>query len=573
MHALAIGDVLRSVDNPRQLHAPEAADELRDSIRREGVLQPILVRRRGPFRVGERRARSGSIGWEVLDAAGGVLWGRDDVDASEALAASFVLAREHYEIVFGERRWRAARAAGLKTVPAFVRTLSDEEAWDLRWSENLKRDGLDPVDEARSFRAMLDRRDERGKALHTVESLAKRIGKTDDYVKNRLPLVYAPSDLVAAIRRKEKPVGWRAVALVGTVPSEERRQWLAREILQPQFQDEPLTVDQVRVKIREECARELRTAPFDTRKGYGGANIVAAKCGECPCNSVNMPEAENSRVHRCMNLECFRLKERAHWEAISAAAALEGKRVLSIEESRGVFPDGRAVGTMAPTSTWVTINERPSGELLKPEVENPPMWGELIGDQEVPVAVARDQGGHLVELLDRGECIAAAVRADEVHGTNETAVFRDTAHRVKRGEASQKRDVDGNITVRESERHSGEDAEDPEDGGVGVASVEEIDRRLREGAEAEMAAPAAAVEAEPGDEFQLVCRGYRERMPADETTVWLLTTDAAGLAFRRGGRWLWDDTEEPVETEAEGWVDIYAAETVPCGVVREKEVA
>ena len=121
-----------------------------NSIRERGILQPLLV----------RPASSGAAG---------------------------------YEIVAGERRWRAAQRAGLHEVPAVVRELSDQETLELALIENLQRADLSPLDEAQAFRRLID------DFGHTQDELAQAIGKSRSHVANTLRLLTLPAAVQALV--------------------------------------------------------------------------------------------------------------------------------------------------------------------------------------------------------------------------------------------------------------------------------------------------------------------------------------------------------------------------------------
>jgi ParB family chromosome partitioning protein len=126
---------------------PSDLEALVDSIRRHGVLQPIMVR----------------------PTAGG------------------------FEVVAGERRWRAAQAAGLETIPAVVRAMTDQEALELALVENLQREDLNPVERARAYRSLVN---EFGM---TQEQVAERVGKSQPSVANALRLLGLPTQVLASL--------------------------------------------------------------------------------------------------------------------------------------------------------------------------------------------------------------------------------------------------------------------------------------------------------------------------------------------------------------------------------------
>ncbi len=131
-------------EQPRLVFEQAALDELASSIREHGVLQPILVRPRGP---------------------------------------------NTYQIVAGERRWRASRQAGLETIPAMIEEIDDDTALEIAIIENLQREDLTPLDEAAMFDRMI--------RLHgySIRKLADKLGKDKGYLENRLRLADAPPEI------------------------------------------------------------------------------------------------------------------------------------------------------------------------------------------------------------------------------------------------------------------------------------------------------------------------------------------------------------------------------------------
>jgi ParB family chromosome partitioning protein len=163
---------------PRRRFEPEATSGLADSVRRQGVIQPLLVRPR---------------------AAGG------------------------YEIVAGERRWRAAREAGRDTVPVVVREADDRDTLLLGLVENVAREQLTPVEEARAYAVLID---EFGLSLGDV---AERVGRSKPSVSNRIRLLDLPDDVLGMVERGQLTEGHARAVLA--VPDHEGRRRLAREIV------------------------------------------------------------------------------------------------------------------------------------------------------------------------------------------------------------------------------------------------------------------------------------------------------------------------------------------------------
>lgn len=147
---LKIEDVIPDSHQPRKKFDEAKLKELADSIKQVGLLQPILV---------------GPLG-------------------------------NKFEIVHGERRWRACKIAGKKTIRAEVREISDEEKYEIQLIENLQRESLNPIEEAEAFKQL-------SKLGHTHEEIGEKIGKSREYVTNKLRLLKLPVDVQEQIMKGE----------------------------------------------------------------------------------------------------------------------------------------------------------------------------------------------------------------------------------------------------------------------------------------------------------------------------------------------------------------------------------
>lgn len=153
---LKISELEPNREQPRREFDEKAMAELADSIAQHGLLQPLLVR--------------------PLFGGG-------------------------YQIVAGERRWRAARMAGLSEVPAVVREMSDHEVMELALIENLQREDLTPLEEANGYQTLLD------KYGMTQEEVAKTVGKSRPAVANALRLLHLPEGIREMVERGELSAG------------------------------------------------------------------------------------------------------------------------------------------------------------------------------------------------------------------------------------------------------------------------------------------------------------------------------------------------------------------------------
>ena len=193
---------------PRRKFDQEAGSGLAESVKRQGVIQPLLVRPR---------------------AAGG------------------------YEIVAGERRWRAARDAGLATVPAVVREHDDRDTLLVGLIENVAREQLSPVEEARAYAVLLD------EFALSLGEVSDRVGRSKPAVSNRIRLLDLPDDVLGMVERGLLTEGHARAVLA--VPDHEGRRRLAREIVQ-----KGLSVRAAEQRAKWAGAKQrprVRTAPVD----------------------------------------------------------------------------------------------------------------------------------------------------------------------------------------------------------------------------------------------------------------------------------------------------------------------
>lgn len=160
---LKIMDIEPNRDQPRKIFDEDALAELADSIAKHGVIQPLLVR---PMPDGS------------------------------------------YQLVAGERRWRASRMAGLTEVPVVIKELSDDEAMALALIENLQREDLNAIEEAQGIKALMDT------LSLTQDEAAERVGKSRPAVANALRLLKLPNSVIALVSDGKLSPG-HARALLG----------------------------------------------------------------------------------------------------------------------------------------------------------------------------------------------------------------------------------------------------------------------------------------------------------------------------------------------------------------------
>lgn len=199
---LPVDSIFPNAKQPRRHFDEKSLHELRDSIAEHGVLEPLIVRP-----IGTR-----------------------------------------YEIVVGERRWRASRLAGLNTVPAIVRELDEREATEIALVENLQREDLNPIEEAAAYKRLLEE-------FHlTQQQVAERVGKERSTVANRLRLLELCEAAQQYVIEGTLSAG-HAKALLG-VTDAKKQQSLAEKVVE----------DQLSVRQTEEMIRDVQRRPVRRKK-------------------------------------------------------------------------------------------------------------------------------------------------------------------------------------------------------------------------------------------------------------------------------------------------------------------
>lgn len=202
-------------EQPRLAFNQETLDELAASIREHGVLQPILVRPRGPNR---------------------------------------------YQLIAGERRWRASKIAGVETIPALIEDIDDDTALEISIIENLQREDISPLDEAAMYDRMLR---EHG---YSIRKLAEKLGKDKGYLENRLRLADAPVEIRELVSLRKDTLS-HAYELMRVEDPKKRRR-LAEQVARGE-----LTLVKLRDKIEGRRSRPAAVPEAD--EDLGGAEAPA----------------------------------------------------------------------------------------------------------------------------------------------------------------------------------------------------------------------------------------------------------------------------------------------------------
>lgn len=272
----------------RRHHWDKAAlDSLADSLKRVGMLQPIVVR---------------------------------DTNA---------LRGARYEIVAGERRFLAAKKAGLEEVPVAVRELTDEQVIEVQLIENLQREGLHELAEAEGYEQLMKHH------AYTVEVLVDKVQRSKAYVYARLKLLALVPEARKAFYAGE--LNASTALLLARIPVPALQKEALKEITTANWDGSRKSVRWCSDHIEHKYMLRLKEAPFPT----GAPDLLpgVGPCGACPKRTGNQPElfGDIKGADVCTDPQCYADKRKAHSSRQIAAAEANGQEVITGKAAAKVF--------------------------------------------------------------------------------------------------------------------------------------------------------------------------------------------------------------------------------------------
>ncbi|MBC7619111.1 MAG: ParB/RepB/Spo0J family partition protein [Candidatus Saccharibacteria bacterium] len=283
-----------SLTNPRKNFNPTKLAELAESIATSGVHQPVLLR----LLPGNR----------VADTDRGV----------------------QYELVAGERRLRASQQAGVPTIPALIRPLTDAEVLEIQIVENLQRDDLTELEEAEGYEALMQH------SSINADAVGAKIGKSRSYVYGRLKLLDLSFECKQAMR--EGQIDASRAILVARIPDATLQAKALQAATEPNYQGDVMSVRAFQTWLQNNVMLKLENAVFkitDTR-----LITSAGSCKECPKRTGANPDlfADVSSADICPDPVCFHAKETAHRIVLIARAEKKGMRFIEGKEAQELIP-------------------------------------------------------------------------------------------------------------------------------------------------------------------------------------------------------------------------------------------
>lgn len=395
IHQLA--QIRRSPDN-RKRFDPTALQELAASIKAMGVAQPILI--------------------------------RPVIPTTEQ--------PELFEIVAGERRYRASTIAGMATIPAMVRTLSDLDAAKIRILENLQREDPHPMEEAEGYEQLMMRHG------YSADQLAEEIKKSRSYVYGRLKLCALTTDVRARFLDNKIPAS--TALLIARIPTPDLQVQALREITAAPGDQEQMSVRRASEHIQRRYMLDLADAIFP----IADAKLLATagSCVKCPKRTGNQPEifADVKSADICTDPDCYGEKRAAHHGRIIVLANKKGIPVLEGDAADDAMPEPwnqRCEFVEADTNIYHFRRNAPATQNAGTAVSH-------IGQAALPPVAMylKESNGDVTALYKRSDLQAAL----EKSGACETE--EKHAKRMDAAAAKDQRKVDASPDNKAAERRT-----------------------------------------------------------------------------------------------------------------------
>ena len=295
--------IVTSLTNPRKTFDAAKLAELTASIKEMGVHQPVLLR---------------------------------PLPASRLEDTAGMKPRPEYELVCGERRYRASKAAGEGTIPAMIRELTDYQVREIQIVENLQRDDLSELEEAEGYEALMQH------SQLNAEQVGDKIGKSRSYVYGRIKLLDLCQEARTSLR--DGTVDASRALVVARIPDHKLQIKAMKEIVQGEHnwsnEREPMTYRQALAHVQQNYMLKLSDAKFkincvDLVPDAGGCMSCAKRTGHDPDLFSDVKGADI-----CTDPPCFHKKTEAHTAALVAEAKAKGQTVITGREAAELRGDG-----------------------------------------------------------------------------------------------------------------------------------------------------------------------------------------------------------------------------------------
>lgn len=391
---IAIAEIATSLTNPRKSFNAVKLKELAESIKATGVHQPILVRPLPASRI-------------------------EDTSIDPATGKPRAI-RPAYEIVAGERRFRASKDAQQESIPTIVRDLSDDQVLEIQIVENLQRDDLTELEEAEGYEQLMQHSGIR------ADQICEKIGKSKSYVYSRLKLLDLTHECKIAMR-EEKLDASRAI-LIARIPDTKLQLKALEEALKLDWDGSQKNVKAFGRWLQDNVMLKLEHAIFKITD----AHLVeaAGSCKECCKRTGSDPDlfADVGNADICTDPACYHKKEEAHHAQLLQRAKAKGQQIVEGKEAIELLNGKTHIDKPAG---YVDLSEkRPD---LCAEGERPLTLGQLLGkDAPAPILFIHPRTQDAVELVPEDEANAILLAKGLTQNKKEPLQNSDPAADLKK---------------------------------------------------------------------------------------------------------------------------------------------
>lgn len=372
-----------SLTNPRKHFDQAKLQELADSIKASGVHQPILLRPLPTHRL------------------------EDTLHTARAKKQ----AAPEYELVAGERRWRASQMAGLTEIPALIRPMTDAQALKAQIIENLQREDVTELEEAESYRALMDSEGS------SADAIAAEVGRSRSYIFARLKVL----DLCEHGRQllRDGKLDFSCALPIARIPNEQLQLKALEEATDTDYQGDRMSAREVQAMVRSQFMTKLEYASFDLEDA--SLCPLAGACTSCPHRTGNNPDLQAvvDSADVCTNPPCYHAKEEAHKAQVRERAVASGCEIITGREAKALIPTAYTSSieghVRLDVATDSPIKGKPLRAVVGKAMEQAGIKPTLIENphtKELVAVVRKDQAAELLKMAGKAEA-EAKVRKEQ----------------------------------------------------------------------------------------------------------------------------------------------------------------
>lgn len=303
MDHVAITSIARSLTNPRKHFDPAKLQELADSIAASGVHQPILLRPLPGHRLEDTHREARALKQPAPE----------------------------YELVAGERRWRACQLAKVAQIPAMIRPMTDAQALEAQVIENLQREDVTELEEAEGYESLMQH------GALNADQVAAKIGKSRGYVYARLKLLDLYPDSREALR--EGKIDFSKALTIARIPDEELQRKALKYCTTGNYHGDLPGARAVADHVQQNYMLKLHSAVFKMTD----ASLLpgAGSCKDCSKRTGANPDLfkDVDSADVCTDPKCYHSKEDAHADAQKKAALERGQTIIEGREAKALMPN------------------------------------------------------------------------------------------------------------------------------------------------------------------------------------------------------------------------------------------